>query len=485
MGVLRFRVNESHRVPSFVTEVAHVCGMDRIPWRGTTEWDGSLLIHRRPIDESGVFFGPWILNTGRWTTLVTSSLREQAAEYQLEREFARGTISRLRELHAQMVSAGCPISETAEGYCRQSQDTFLSHVGVDTEASCQAIDQGVLAIEALMKDLLSFRKQKLSDSTQLSQSLRLGTVGTPFPSIESEEAFVDLFDTVSIPVRWREIETENGKYDWQSLDRWVTWAAENGRRISMGPLLRLDAYYLPEWIYLLQNRTEVLRKSVFEFIQEIVKRYRDHVDLWQCTSGLNLPGESGLDSDERVQLAVIAVKAVSEISSNKPIVMRFDQPWGEHLIANELEFSAFQFADSLIGAKIGLSGLGIDFHFGYWPGGSLNRDSLQFHLMLQRWSMFELPLLIGFAVPHSSLDSNDNYSDSLLRTDQYLPTPLTQAAELERLLSVAVTAPYVHGIAYSAFFDHDSLATPLAGLIDDSGFPRPACQKWYQVMSDR
>ena len=143
MGVLRFRVNESHRVPSFVTEVAHVCGMDRIPWRGTTKWDGSLLIHRRPIDESGVFFGPWILNTGRWTTLVTSSLREQAGEYQLEREFARGTISRLRELHAQMVSAGCPISETAEGYYRQSQDTFLSHVGVDTKAACQAIDQGV------------------------------------------------------------------------------------------------------------------------------------------------------------------------------------------------------------------------------------------------------------------------------------------------------------------------------------------------------
>ncbi len=484
MGALRFRVSRRNRLPEFAPEVAHVYGVDRCPWQGRTVWeDSEHLVHYRDIAESGFFVCPWITESGDWTCLVTASLREQAGAYQLERELARGTTSRVRELASQMQMAGVPIGTRSRDAADASQRAFLDHLaGGEVETACVSITAGLRAIEGLMADLHRFQQDRAADGSGIPKTLRVGTVVTPFSSERLETLFLELFDAVSIPVRWRDLEREDGTFDWNQLDRWVAWAKSRRRRILMGPLLRLDRRWLPDWAFLLHDRPiEILLRSVDEFIAEVVKRYRDDVDLWQSAAGLNVPGDLGLVSEDRLRVAATAIESVRKRGGKTPVVMRFDQPWSESLIRNELELPAFYFADALVRADLGLRGVGIDFHWGYWPGGSLQRDPLAVHMMLQRWSRLELPLLVGLAVPHHPHDGS-GAKPLVLHDARLRPiAPEWQAQQLRMLAAVAASSPAVHGVAYNAFVDRDMPAFPSAGLIDSAGEPLPACRAWQEA----
>ncbi len=484
MGVLHFEVARRDRLPAFVHEVAHICGIDRAPWQGRTSWsDEGHLVHRREVGESGFFVCPWIMESGDWICLLTTSLREQPRPYQLERELARGTLSRARELSSQMESAVCPIGEEAREMIAASQSAFLEHLASGKVGlASQAIDWGIKAIEGLMLDLQRFQRARTTGAVGIPETLRVGTVGTPFADERLESRFLELFDTVAIPVRWRDVEREDGKLDWSGLDRWIDWAKTHRRRVMMGPLLRLDAHWLPEWVFLLRDRpVEILHRCVLEFIEAVVQRYQGRVDLWQCAAGLNSPGALGLDSDQRLRLAAAAIEAVRNSAGGTPVVMRFDQPWSESLVRNELELPSFHFADALVRADLGLRGIGIDFHWGYWPGGSLHRDSLAVHMQIQRWAGLELPLLVGFVIPHMAAEPLGPQRTVLCDESKMPVTAELQAVQLRALVGVAAGSPSVHGVAYGAFFDGDAPSFPGAGLVDVRGEVRPACRAWLEA----
>ena len=45
------------------------------------------------------------------------------------------------------------------------------------------------------------------------------------------------FDVLALPLPWKHIEVEEGKYDWGPLDRWMEWASTEGKPIVAGPLV--------------------------------------------------------------------------------------------------------------------------------------------------------------------------------------------------------------------------------------------------------
>ncbi len=485
MGVIRFHVTRRDRVPTFALDAAHVTGFDRTPWQGTTRWvDDDVLEHRRSVSESGVFCCPWVLETGEWLLLATTSLREAATPYQLERELARGTVSRGRDLKSQMDLAGCAVSPEASHQLRLAQNAFVDHISSRAiDAALEAIERGSEAIRLCMADLERFQQRRRRNEDVPTTPLRVGTVGQPFANDEAERAFLDCFDTVAIPVNWRDIEREDGTYDWRTVDRWVGWATANQRRICLGPLVRLDRLWLPDWVFLLRDQPrEVLHQSIEDFLRAVVLRYGDQVDLWLCASDLNVAGELSLLSEDRLRLAVTTLEAVKRSDrARKPLVMRFAQPWSESLIRNEMELPAFHFADALVRANLGLCGIGIDLDWGIWPTGTLHRDALAVHMMLQRWSALEVPLLVGFTVP-ASPESRGN-GPTVLGGEPCRPaSPATQAQELQELMRVAAAVPSVHGLAYHLFSDADRPVGPLAGFVDASGTPRPALDVWKSLV---
>ena len=42
------------------------------------------------------------------------------------------------------------------------------------------------------------------------------------------------FDVVVIPLCWRDLEVEEGRYQWEPVDRWIRWASERGKPVIAG-----------------------------------------------------------------------------------------------------------------------------------------------------------------------------------------------------------------------------------------------------------
>ena len=81
----------------------------------------------------------------------------------------------------------------------------------------------------------------------------------------------------------------------------------------------------------------------------------------------------GLGEEARLQLAAKAIATVRQLDPTTPRVVSFDQPWAEYLASEQLDLGAFHFADALVRANLGLSGVGLEINVGYHPGGSLHR----------------------------------------------------------------------------------------------------------------
>ena len=68
-----------------------------------------------------------------------------------------------------------------------------------------------------------------------------------------------------------------------------------------------------------------------------------------------------------------AVQVVRKIDPRTPIVVSFDQPWGEYLVDQEHELAPLHYADALVRADLGISGFGLEMNAGYWPRGTAHR----------------------------------------------------------------------------------------------------------------
>ena len=84
------------------------------------------------------------------------------------------------------------------------------------------------------------------------------------------------------------------------------------------------------------------------------------------------------------------------------MVVSFDQPWGEYIARQDQELTPLHFADTLVRGELGLAGVGLEIHYGYWPGGTLPRDPLEVSRQLDRWSQIGVPLMVFLSAPSGS-----------------------------------------------------------------------------------
>ena len=89
------------------------------------------------------------------------------------------------------------------------------------------------------------------------------------------------------------------------------------------------------------------------------------------------------------------------IDARTPLVVSFNQPWAEYIARKDQELTPYNFADTLVRGELGLAGVGLEIHYGYWPGGTLPRDGLELSRQLDRWSQIGVPLMVFLSVPSS------------------------------------------------------------------------------------
>jgi hypothetical protein len=293
---------------------------------------------------------------------------------------------------------------------------------------------------------------------------------------------VNTFNMVSLPLSWRSIEAVEGHREWKEADAQVDWAHSAGLRIAAGPLLELDDRGVPDWMYLWEGDFASLLAFMLDHVRAVVERYRGRVHLWQVTARMTHGHALGLDEESRLQVAAKAINTVRQLDPTTPLVVTFDQPWAEYLASEQLDLAPLHFADALVRADLGLSGLGLEINLGYQPG-SATRGPLAVSRLIDTWSLLELPLLVSLTIPSAS--SEDPQTNGKVRVvaggDDDDVTPDTQRDWINRHVPLLLAKNVVQIVLWNQLSDATPHHYPHSGLYDAKDKAKPALEALQKI----
>jgi len=487
MGQMRFDIPLPERLVPDAADQAYLAGPEGIPWECVTVLAGNLLSIERETRESGYLYFPWNV-PGRGVIMLTSgSLMERPKPYHLPVELARGTLNRLRNQVSLWEAAGMVLPESLEPLVHRATAAFArAATGQGNPiAACEPADEAIrLGLEA--SDLLTQDYARQVIDIRRSQQQPLGTLlGARLqvaPNADFGGKFLATFNTAMVSPVWHDLEPKMGKFQWDALDAQVQWCRDQNLRLCFGPLMQFDRHLLPDWLFL-DDEFEEVQLSAVEFIDALVKRYRGKVQLWHVAARMNQEGAFKYSEEQRLRLVVEAVDRVRALDAKTPMILSFDQPWGEYIIRQDQELTPLHFADTLVRGELGLAGIGLEINLGYWPGGTLPRDALEVSRQLDRWSQIGVPLIVYVTAPSSSAP------DPLARHPaRPLPnlrsggvTPAWQHVLLQWLLPLLLAKQQVQAIAWDCWQDNQPHEMPSSGLYDSDGHAKPALQTLIEL----
>ncbi len=189
---------------------------------------------------------------------------------------------------------------------------------------------------------------------------------------------------------------------------------------------------------------------------------------------LNAPTEMGWTDEEVLRMAVSMIETVRRLDKQTPVLLSIDQPWSEYLRDDANGISPLHFADALIRADLGLSGLALEMNFDLWPGGSFPRDLLEISRIIDRWAMLGLPLMVILssptdASPALSEQRISSWSTGSCGAGQTSPAVLSP----EMILGLLLSKPSVHALVWDQATDQGKQPALGGGLLDEQGKAKP------------
>ncbi len=463
MGQLRFLVPPNYVSPCAI-ETAYLCGMEQLPWVGEVTLAGDQLVVEREVNESGSFHILWPVE-GRGTLMLsTATLLERAEPYDLSVELARGTLNRLRNEVATLQMAGLALPKELNTHDQESLQNFVKAATLQ-EAPAEAAQHAQRSIAAALfgLDIVSGAvAERILQVQQRQASRTIPLLGCRLrkevPHRESRVTFMSAFNTAMVPFSWGRIESDEGRKRWTLADAHVQWCQKRGLRICGGPLLELQRHSLPDWLFLWEGDFENLLSVASDHLRAVVARYKGQVAFWNAAGRLITGDVLGLDEEHKLRLAGTAIEVVRSVDPNTPIVVSFDQPWGEYLAHRESELPPLHFADMMVRADVGLAGIVLEMNVGLEKTATLPRDRFEFEQLIERWSTLGVPIILSVSVPSEGSGF----------------TPQTQRTWLETYVPILLSRPIVQGLFWNQLFDAEAEDFPGTGLIDAAGAHKPA-----------
>jgi GH35 family endo-1,4-beta-xylanase len=481
MGLMRLLVHHRDRIPRGGLEQVHICGQDDLPWFGRAYFSGNQLVVERNESDSGRVFVPWRIGQAGPLLIGTSTLMERDEPYLLEVELARGMVNCLRNQRAQWEMMGLVVPNALQALITEATVQLsrgATRQNEPSEAADWAEKSLTSAAEAMNQLAGEYSRQALA--LRRAQSRPISSwfgihLGSQVPKGNVARQLPSAFNMVALPLSWRRIEAVEGRRVWDEPDAQFAWAQTAGLRVSAGPLLELDDRGVPDWTYLWEGDFNSLLSFMLEHVRAVVERYRGKVHLWQVAARMTHGHALGLNEEARLQLAAKAISVVRQMDATTPLVVSFDQPWAEYLASQQLDLAPLHFADALVRADLGLSGIGLELNVGYHPGGSIHRGPIAMSRLLDTWSLLELPLQVGLTFPSRSDD--DPLADSKIRvvaSEADEATPDAQREWVERHVPLLLAKNVVQVVVWNQLSDAAPHQYPHGGLFDAADKPKPA-----------
>jgi hypothetical protein len=500
MGQMRFRLQNRDRIAANGIERIYVAGPENIPWSTRVYWDGEYLVVERPVSDSGTVSVPWQIDGHGLFFLGTATLIERDRPYILSIELARGLLQRIRTqlYHWQLLGLDTPsdLKQNLDAATREfSRGATSQHdMSTATEAANRALSLGIAVANSLVDcfahQSIAARQRQGSIATLLGANL-----DARLPSVRVRRELVDACNMIQLPIPWRELESQEGRKRWKHTDEQLGWSQAAGLKVSVGPLLQLDDRGVPDWLYLWEGDFENLSRLMLEHVSNVVSRYAGRVHLWHVASRVNNGILLSLDEEQRLQLVASALQLTRQIDPRTPMVVSFDQPWGEYMAHQDQDLAPLHFADALVRADLGLTGIGLEINSGYYPQGSPNRPAMEYGRLIDQWSLLGLPLMVLLtdasrtendpqANPAIGVDgattvmSSDTGISSDTKGQQKIEPPLTDHSQMRAaaILPLLLARSTVQVVLWNQLSDKKPHKFPHGGLFDNAGKSKPLLQ---------
>jgi hypothetical protein len=491
MGQFIFDVADSHQQlwAKSIWSSSYICGIEGVPWNSTARLEDNRLSVQRDIDDSGKLFIPWPVGDCGPLMQSTCSLRPSTKPYSLLLELARGACYNVRSQSDVWHRAGLRLDES---FIRSLDDATAAFI----EASgCASVDDVQAEHANRSLTLLQNASEELSEaysaqaiSFRKQNEAKLGTlVGASIHCEGGEPRFgtdySSAFNCVAVRMSWGDIETDAGRFDYDRTDELLGWSSALGLRVIGGPLLDFHDRMMPHWLYLIEDNFDAVLDSVNQFVERTVKRYRGRVQIWNCASGLNLPGPIDLNDEQVMRLAVAILQTVRRIDPQTPAIISFDQPFGEYLAHHRNGISPIHFADALARSGLGMAGIGLELRLGFTGIGTLPRSTLLVGQMLDRWATLGMPILVQLATPaESTIDAHARRPASVVVPNEDFGD-VYQMRCASALVRMLLAKQFVHAIVWEGWDDTTPHLLPHTGLLSATG-PRPLLEYFKRLRRD-
>jgi hypothetical protein len=497
MGRMKFHVSDLDRFDAKIWNSAYVTGIEGIPWEGRNSIQGGVLCIDRPISESGKLSMVWPVQDHGFCTLTTGTLRTDDQVYETEVEFARGTLHRVKGRLSDWQRMGLKVPDAANESLQEASEAFIDAVLARSSAPEKCSQFANRSIAASMRAEKPLCRAFVSQSIQyrLQQEKQLSTllaVQLDTHSLWKQDILKarPAMNTAIITPSWHIVQSDVQSVPWGVFDEQFRWAQEEGLRTIVGPLVSLQPWTIQNWVHLLKDFSSI-RKAARDFVVEAVTRYRGMASIWNVATGLNAPNDLGLSDEEYLQFAIDVIQAVRQTDPRTPVILTIDMPWGEYLGRSTQAINPFPFADSLIRAQLGLSGIGLEINHGYWPGGTLPRDLIDFSDLIDYWSLLGVPLVASISSPCPAAV----HTGATTTTESVFDKPVVSPQTITKAQDIAFwTSPYsmsvpsiqpsahaldimqmllakqnVHALAWTQLSDRSPCRFPDAGLLTREG----------------
>ena len=465
---------------------AYVFGQDTIPVRADlAAIDGQITCMKRVPGACGLAV-LWEVADAGCILLQTTRLPERTAPYNLNVELARGRLMRITQKNEDWALFDYPGAEALNKEFASLRRTFVKSLKTSDQA-----DAAALADEALARSVTVGEKMALFHADvflERRKSLPAGAAMANFGAAvdlrATAEAYKnrlrDTFGFVSIPMPWKHTEPKAGQYQYAQIDSWVNWATRARKPMQAGPLLSFETLQLPEWLYIWEHDYDTLRDLIYEHVQRVAERYKNHVCVWNVASGIHAFNSFNLNFEQLMELTRMSCLLVKKIAPRSQVMIELVMPWGEYYARNQRTIPPMLYADMAVQSGVKFDAFGIQVLMGAPTDGHYVRDLMQISSLLDEFRGFGKSCHItACGVP------SDTAPDTWDAWEGQAPVPKAgrwhsqwstrlQAEWLQAFYRIGISKPFVESICWRDLADYEGHYIPHGGLCKSDMRPKLA-----------
>ncbi|MEM1423158.1 MAG: endo-1,4-beta-xylanase [Planctomycetota bacterium] len=471
---------------------AHTIAKDAIALPSRVRLEGDVIVCESPTGDAVALGVQHDLGALGSLALRTCLLPQRESPYLLSLELARQRVMRLLEAledwrltalpttHPAMVA----IARTLEAFTLalvEGRDPDGAFTPRQAELSNLALSHAIDAGEALALECANRRLQaRFEDEEQ-----RTPQIGCCVHVERFAEPLQKLIATglgfMTSPMRWPDIEPQEGKFSFVKTDRWIEWAVRQARiPVVAGPVLDFSKEQTPEWMHIWRHDYDTVRECVYEHATRVVTRYRRTVSRWTAVSGLNLNDDYSLSTDQMIELTRLVIHVIRKLQPSARVTVDLDQPFGDHTSRNAESVSPRLYAEMVLDSGIHVDAFGLRLQMGDGHEGRETRDLLQMARLIDDFASLERPIHVSaMGVP----DTPSGVAHAGRWRQEWSPDH--QARWLGHAIAIAAANHSVQSVCWQALYDlpadEQRYAMRRGALIDEHGRAKPALRRFLEV----